>query len=48
MEITTIRTEKDYRTALRVVASLMDQDPSPGAPDGERLSVLSMLTPTEN
>jgi HTH-type transcriptional regulator/antitoxin HigA len=43
MEITTIRTEKDYRTALRVVESLMDQDPSPDTPDGERLDVLSTL-----
>jgi len=43
MEITTIRTEKDYRTALRVVATLVAQDPSPGTPDGERLDVLSTL-----
>ena len=43
MEITTIRTEKDYRSALRVVATLVDQDPSPDTPDGERLDVLSTL-----
>lgn len=43
MEITPIRTEIDYRAALRVVSQLMDQDPSPDTPEGERLDVLSIL-----
>jgi hypothetical protein len=43
MEIIPIRTEKNYRAALRVVATLVAQDPSPGTPDGERLDVLSTL-----
>ncbi len=43
MEITPIRTEKDYRAALRVVSALVDQDPSPDTPEGERLDVLSTL-----
>jgi HTH-type transcriptional regulator/antitoxin HigA len=43
MEITPIRTEKDYRAALRVVSALLDQDPSPDTPEGERLDVLSTL-----
>lgn len=43
MEITPIRTEKDYRAALRVVSTLVDQDPSPDTPEGERLDVLSSL-----
>ena len=43
MEITPIRTEKDYRAALRVVSALVDQDPAPDTPDGERLDVLSTL-----
>jgi len=43
MEIIPIRTEKDYRAALRVVATLVEQDPSPDTPDGERLDVLSTL-----
>ncbi len=43
MEITPILTEKDHRSALRVVSSLMDQDPSPDSPEGERLDVLSTL-----
>lgn len=43
MEITPIRTEKDHRAALRVVATLIDQDPSLDSPEGERLDVLSSL-----
>ena len=43
MEITPIRTELDYRASLRVVSQLVDQDPSPDTPDGERLEVLSTL-----
>ena len=43
MQITPIRTDKDYRAALRVVSTLVDQDPSPDTPDGERLDVLSTL-----
>ena len=43
MEITPIRTEKDYRAALRVVSELVDQDPSHDTPEGERLDVLSTL-----
>lgn len=43
MEIAPIRTEKDYRAALRVVSTLVDQDPSPDTPEGERLDVLSTL-----
>ena len=43
MEITPIHTEKDYRAALRVVSSLVDQDPSSDSPEDERLDVLSTL-----
>ena len=43
MEITPIRTKKDYRTALRIVSKLVDQDPSPDTPAGEHLDVLSTL-----
>ncbi len=43
MEITPICTEKDHRAALRMVSTLMDQDPSPDSPEGERLDVLSSL-----
>jgi HTH-type transcriptional regulator/antitoxin HigA len=43
MEITPIRTKKDYRAALRIVSKLVDQDPSPDTPTGEHLDVLSTL-----
>ena len=43
MEITPIRTKKDYRAALRIVSKLVDQDPSPDTPAGEHLDVLSTL-----
>ncbi len=43
IEITPIRTEKDHRAALRVVSALVEQDPLPDTPDGERLDVLSTL-----
>jgi HTH-type transcriptional regulator/antitoxin HigA len=43
MEITPILTETDYSAALRVVSQLVDQDPSPDSPEGERLDVLSTL-----
>ena len=43
MEITPIRTETDYRAALHVVSQLVDRDPSPDTPEGERLDVLSTL-----
>ena len=43
MEIHPIRTKQDYRLALREVSALIDQDPAPNSPDGERLEVLSTL-----
>ena len=43
MEIKAIRTEKDYLDALRKVSVLIDLDPSPNSPDGEKLEVLGTL-----
>jgi antitoxin component HigA of HigAB toxin-antitoxin module len=43
MEITPIRTESDYRAALLLVSTLVDQDPLPDSPEGKRLDVLSTL-----
>jgi len=43
MNIHPIRTEKDYREALREVSKLVDKDPAPDSRDGERLDVLSTL-----
>jgi HTH-type transcriptional regulator/antitoxin HigA len=43
MEIKAIRTEQDYLAALREVSALIDSDPSPETPEGERLDVLGTL-----
>lgn len=34
-----IQTEEDYEAALKIVSALVDMDPVPGTPDGERLAV---------
>ena len=41
MDIKPIRTEEDYRAALREIESLMSAEP--GSPEGERLDVLVTL-----
>ena len=43
MEIKAIRTEQDYLAALRDLSALIDSDPSPDTPEGERLDVLGTL-----
>ncbi len=43
MEINALRTEADYLHALEQVSSLIDLDPAPGTPEGERLDVLGTL-----
>jgi HTH-type transcriptional regulator/antitoxin HigA len=43
MDIKPIRTEADYKTALKEVAALMENDPALGTPDGDRLDVLVTL-----
>ncbi|MBX9935212.1 MAG: transcriptional regulator [Burkholderiaceae bacterium] len=43
MEIKAIRTEADYIEALREVSNLIDLDPAPDEPAGERLDVLGTL-----
>lgn len=43
MEIKAIRTEVDYLAALREVSALIDLDPEPDSPEGERLEVLGTL-----
>ena len=43
MEIKAIRTEQDYLAALREVSALIDLDPSPYTPEGERLEILGTL-----
>ena len=43
MEIRPIRNEQDYRAALAEISQLVDQDPPPGTPEGDRLDVLGTL-----
>lgn len=43
MEIKAIRTEADYLAALQEVSALIDVDPAPDTPQGERLDVLGTL-----
>jgi HTH-type transcriptional regulator/antitoxin HigA len=43
MDIKPIRTEADYKAALKEVAALMESDPALGTPDGDRLDVLATL-----
>ena len=43
MDIKPIRTEADYKAALKEVAALMESDPALGTPHGDRLDVLVTL-----
>ena len=43
MNITPIHTAADYKAALRRVSKLVDQDPAPGTPDGDRLDIMATL-----
>jgi len=43
MNIHPIHTEADYRSALRDVSALMETDPDPGSPEGDRLDILATL-----
>ncbi|KVW34213.1 helix-turn-helix domain-containing protein [Burkholderia ubonensis] len=43
MEIRPIHNEHDYKEALRIVSALVDADPAPGTPDGDRLEILAIL-----
>lgn len=43
MNIKPIRNDDDYDAALREIASLMADDPSPGTVEGDRLDVLATL-----
>jgi HTH-type transcriptional regulator / antitoxin HigA len=43
MDIKPIRTEADYKAALKEIAALMESDPALGTPDGDRLDVLVTL-----
>ena len=43
MEIRPIKTEKDYKDALREVSALFDNEPVPGSVEGDRFEVLITL-----
>jgi HTH-type transcriptional regulator/antitoxin HigA len=43
MEIRPLHTEEDYNAALAIVSELVDADPAPDTPDGDRLDILSIL-----
>lgn len=43
MDIKPIRTQADYKAALKEVALLMEDDPELGSPEGDRLDVLVTL-----
>ena len=46
MEIRPVRTEADYRAALREVSALFDREPEPGSPEGDRFEILLTLLET--
>ncbi len=43
MNIRPIHTPADYKAALKDVSALIDRDPAPGTPQGDRLDVLTTL-----
>jgi HTH-type transcriptional regulator/antitoxin HigA len=43
MDIQPIRTEVDYKAALRQISTLMESDPEPGTLEGDRLDILATL-----
>jgi HTH-type transcriptional regulator/antitoxin HigA len=43
MDIRPVRTEADYKAALKEISRLMESDPELGTPDGDRLDVLATL-----
>ncbi len=46
MNIRHIHTPADYKAALRDVSALIDRDPAPGTPQGDRLDALTTLIQT--
>ena len=43
MQVRPIRTQEDYKAMLADVSALIDLDPEPNSPEGERLEVLGLL-----
>jgi HTH-type transcriptional regulator/antitoxin HigA len=43
MDIRTLHTEADYKKALATVSALVDTDPAPDTPEGDKLEILTTL-----
>lgn len=43
MDIRPIHTQADHKATLEEVSALMDNDPAPGTPEGDRLDILITL-----
>lgn len=43
MDIRPVRTQTDYKAALREISVLMELDPELGTPEGDRLDILATL-----
>ena len=43
MDIRPIHSEADYHAALKAISALIDIDPDPGTPEGDRLDILATL-----
>lgn len=43
MDIRPIHTQADHKAALKEISALMENDPEPGTPDGDRLDILVTL-----
>ncbi|WP_322999923.1 transcriptional regulator [Castellaniella sp.] len=43
MDVHPIRTDADYKAALKTISRLMEHDPDMGTPEGDRLDVLTTL-----
>jgi HTH-type transcriptional regulator/antitoxin HigA len=43
MDIHPIRTEDDYRTAMREISAIFDNEPEPDTPEGDRFDILLTL-----
>lgn len=43
MDIRPIHTQADHKATLKEVSALMDNDPAPGTPEGDRLDILITL-----
>lgn len=43
MDIRPIHTKADHKATLKEISALMENDPEPGSPDGDRLDILVTL-----